>query len=157
MPGCCGGGRRRAMLRLVWSHSIAGVLHLASAITLAVLSADYDGTRNIYLLRESWAPQGNETDCSEVKCVTSVETGEPYPFSLSAAATFFGFWSGIMHLVAAWTVRDVSNEAIDRDVEIQFRLRRIRFFDYAVTAGRLRTRSVHGGYPLTPLAHRRPV
>ena len=132
------------MLRLLYSHGIAGVLHLASATVLAVLSADYDGNRNVYLLREKWSPQGNHSDCSNVKCVTSVETGEPYAFNLSAAAIFFGYWSGMMHLVAAWTVRDVSNDAINGSKELQFKLRRIRFFDYAVTVGHLRALSFQG-------------
>jgi hypothetical protein len=122
------------MLRLVYSHAVAGVLHLASATTLAVLSADYDGTRDIYLLREAWSPQGNHTDCSELKCIISVETGEPFTFNLAAAAVFFGFWSGLMHLYAAWTVRDLTNDAIDTAPDIRFQLRRIRFFDYSVTA-----------------------
>lgn len=122
------------MLRLLYSHSIAGVLHIASATVLAILSADYDGTRNLYLLRESWAPFGNETDCSEFKCTINVETGEPYSFNLAAAAIFFGFWSGVMHLFAAWTVRDASNDAIDASPDFRFKLRRIRFFDYSVTA-----------------------
>ena len=122
------------MLRLLYSHGIAGVLHIVSSTVLAVLSADYNGVRNIYLLRETWSPQGNHSDCSELKCVTAVETGDPYPFNLAAAAIFFGYWSGVMHLYAAWTVRDVSNDAVDGSPDLQFRLRRIRFFDYSITS-----------------------
>lgn len=122
------------MLRVAYSHALAGVLHIASATVLAVLSSGYDGTRSVYLLREAWEPQANHTDCSKLKCTVKVETGEPYSFDLAAAAVFFGFWSGTLHLVAAYTAWDTSNDAIGRSVAMQFSLRRIRFADYAVTA-----------------------
>lgn len=122
------------MLRIAVSHALAGVLHLASAVTLLILSAGYDGTRDLYLLRETWAPQGNHSDCSELKCTTRVETGEPWAFNLAATAVFFGCWSGLLHLVAAYTLRGMSNAAVNASAETHFRLRRIRFFDYAVTA-----------------------
>lgn len=122
------------MLRLAVSHALAGVLHLASAITLAVLSAGYDGTRKVFLLREVWTPQANHTDCSNVTCLVAPDVGEPYTFNLAAAAVFFGLWSGLLHLVAAYSIWDLSNDAVDTDKNVRFQLRRIRFYDYSVTA-----------------------
>lgn len=122
------------MLHVAKSHLLAGLLHVASACALLALSAGYDGTRQLYLLRQVWRPLANQTDCSVYKCTVANELGEPYAFDLAAAAAFFGFWSGCLHLYAAYSVWDVSNDAANGDAQTQFELRRIRFFDYAVSS-----------------------
>ena len=109
------------MLQIAKSHLLAGLLHVASAATLLGLSIGYDGTRQLYLLRQVWQPADNHTDCSVYKCTTSNELGEPYV-------------SGGLHLIASYSVWDVSNDAVNGDARYHFELRRIRFFDYVVTS-----------------------
>ena len=122
------------MLTVDKSHLLAGLLHLASASTLLALTAGADGTRQLYLLRQVWSPPGDETDCSKYKCTVSNELGEPYTFDLAAAAVFFGFWSGGLHLYASFSVWSLSNGAVNNDAPTQFGLRRVPFFDYAVSS-----------------------
>lgn len=122
------------MLQVGKSHLLAGLLHLASAGTLLGLTRGVDGTRRLYLLRQVWTPSPGHDDCSVYKCAVSTELGEPYTFDLAAAAVFFGFWSGCLHLYAAFSVWSVSNEAADGDAKTQSVLRQIRFADYAVSS-----------------------